>query len=164
MRLLIVFACAFGIMGCGARESLTSAEADNSSIAKSTNSLSIGGDHASARVTAVAGSTLQHCALLDDRHVECWGDNDFGQQGDGTTTTSSSRVRVSGITNAISIAVSYSSSLAVTADGSVYAWGGMNTASLAMAHNHRTFPPAFLLGCEPNACNGKLMVEPSRHQ
>lgn len=48
-------------------------------------------------VTAIAAAHNDACALTRDNHVECWGDNSFGQLGDGTAQPSSVPVRVQGI-------------------------------------------------------------------
>src|SRR5262245_4124178 len=55
--------------------------------------------------TRLAAGNLQTCAILDDGTVDCWGDNRFGQLGDGTTTPRLTPVPVSGLGgSAISIA------------------------------------------------------------
>jgi alpha-tubulin suppressor-like RCC1 family protein len=38
-----------------------------------------------ARVTAIAVGADHACARLSDGTVECWGPNELGQLGDGTT-------------------------------------------------------------------------------
>ena len=61
--------------------------------------------------------------LLDDGKVMCWGYNNEGQLGDGTTTTRSTPVEVSGITTARSVATGGYESCAVLSDGKVKCWG-----------------------------------------
>jgi len=70
-------------------------------------------------------------ALLSDGTVWSWGNNSFGQLGDGTTVSKTTPVQVLGITNAIAIAAGGSGSknssvfgMALLADGTVKTWGG----------------------------------------
>src|SRR5207244_12031692 len=47
--------------------------------------------------TNVTASWWHHtCALLADASIRCWGENTWGQLGDGTTTTTSTPVTMSG--------------------------------------------------------------------
>jgi hypothetical protein len=74
--------------------------------------------------TAVTASERQDaCALLSTGHVKCWGNNDVGQLGDGTTTPRNTPVEVSGITNAVAIESEGSNHCAVLAGGTVECWG-----------------------------------------
>ena len=75
------------------------------------------------------------CALLEDGSVQCWGWNDNGQLGDGTTTDRSSPVEVDGLTDAVAIAVGLRHSCAMTGDGSVWCWG--RAAYFAIGHGSR---------------------------
>ena len=64
-----------------------------------------------------------NCALLSNGSVKCWGKNDYGQLGDGTTTDRHTPVSVSGLTNAVAIATGNYHSCALLSDGTVKCWG-----------------------------------------
>lgn len=62
-------------------------------------------------------------ALLEDGTVWAWGDNVYGQLGDGTRVDHSVPVRVVGLDDVVAIASGDYHSLAVRSDGTVWAWG-----------------------------------------
>ncbi|MBD63732.1 MAG: hypothetical protein CME62_00870 [Halobacteriovoraceae bacterium] len=66
-----------------------------------------------------------HGCLVDkDYYAKCWGNNDYGQLGDGSNNTSYSLVSVSGLSNNIkTISSGYSHSCAVDSSGTVTCWG-----------------------------------------
>jgi alpha-tubulin suppressor-like RCC1 family protein len=66
-----------------------------------------------------SGFNNYFCALRADGTVWCWGQNDSGQLGNGSTTDSLVPVQVSGISNAVAIAPG----CALLADGTVSCWG-----------------------------------------
>ena len=82
-------------------------------------------------VVAMAAGGDHSLALKSDGTVWAWGDNYYGQLGDGTTTNQPSPVQVPGLTGVIAVAAGYSHSLAVKNDGTVWAWGYNATASWA---------------------------------
>ncbi|MFO0569157.1 MAG: hypothetical protein U0263_26095 [Polyangiaceae bacterium] len=63
------------------------------------------------------------CARLDDGHVACWGKNDHGQVGDGSTATRMRPVTLSGLDRVTHVAVGRDTSCAIRDDGSVWCWG-----------------------------------------
>jgi alpha-tubulin suppressor-like RCC1 family protein len=73
-------------------------------------------------VQKIAGGALQSLALKSDGTVWAWGNNQYGQLGNGATTDSSVPVPVQGLTNVVSIAAGVHS-LALRSDGTVWAWG-----------------------------------------
>ena len=81
-----------------------------------------GGDHA--------------CAILADDTVKCWGSNQLGQLGDGTTSPTAAARPVSGLANAIDIACGSSFSCAVVGAapgdpaGAVRCWGNGTSGQL----------------------------------
>ena len=57
-----------------------------------------------ARSPAIAAGDYHTCALLSDGSARCWGNNSYGQLGDGTMTERHTPVAVSGLSNAVAIA------------------------------------------------------------
>lgn len=64
-----------------------------------------------------------HCALLEEGDVICWGDNSYGQLGDGTTLTRLSPVRVPGLSDIDELTAGLFFTCARTNGGTVYCWG-----------------------------------------
>ena len=75
-------------------------------------------------IAQVAASNGFHtCVVMTSGTIKCWGFNDFGQVGDGTTTPRPTAVTVSGITNATQVGLGTFYSCALTAAGGVKCWG-----------------------------------------
>ncbi|HEY0251165.1 MAG TPA: hypothetical protein VGC41_06540, partial [Kofleriaceae bacterium] len=73
--------------------------------------------------TAIATGSEHACAVRDDGSVWCWGRNDFGQVGDGTTTDRVSPMQVHGVANAKQVVAGDTHSCAIDATGAVFCWG-----------------------------------------
>jgi alpha-tubulin suppressor-like RCC1 family protein len=76
-----------------------------------------------ANVVKVASNYDHSLAVLSDGTVWAWGENNFGQLGDGTTARRQRPVQVSGLTAVVAVATNYQYSLAMKADGTVWTWG-----------------------------------------
>jgi len=71
----------------------------------------------------IAGGGYHTCMLMSDQSVRCFGENNWGQLGNGGFANSSTPVAVSGVTTAISAGAGIEHSCALLADGSVRCWG-----------------------------------------
>lgn len=74
-------------------------------------------------VVDVAPSGNHTCALMSDATVKCWGLNNAGQLGDGTTAEQHSPQTVPGLAGVKRISVGSSHSCATLGDGSAVCWG-----------------------------------------
>lgn len=74
---------------------------------------------------AVTAGRWHTCALLADKRLACWGFNQFGQLGDGTTTLRRNKpVLVNGLPGGVfSVSAGYNHTCAVLETGRVFCWG-----------------------------------------
>jgi alpha-tubulin suppressor-like RCC1 family protein len=107
----------------------------------------------SATAVAVSGLTgggtgwqIHACALLSDRTVQCWGQNESGELGNGTTLTSSVPVTVTGITTARAIAAGYGDACAVLEDNTIKCWGNNDTGQLGNGTMDSSATPVQVVG------------------
>tara|TARA_B100000161_G_scaffold178132_1_gene128165 strand:- start:5878 stop:7818 length:1941 start_codon:yes stop_codon:yes gene_type:complete len=63
------------------------------------------------------------CAIKDDNSLWCWGKNNYGQLGDGSTTTTHTPLQIDSITNVRSISATSGHTCAITNSDSLYCWG-----------------------------------------
>lgn len=90
---------------------------------------------------AVSAGYSHTCAVLADGTVRCWGRGDFGQLGDGERALRTrTPVPVTNMTTAIGVAVGYSHTCAVLADGTVRCWGRGDRGELGYPDNGPTTP------------------------
>lgn len=87
-------------------------------------------------VNAIAAGEFHSLALLNDGTVLAWGNNEYGQLGDGTNIDSNVPVQVKGIggsgilNNVVAIAAGGFHSLVLLNDGTVLAWGNNESGQL----------------------------------
>lgn len=91
---------------------------------------------------SIAVSPSHACAVDPNGGVWCWGSNQFGQLGDGTTTARLTATRVQALGPALSVAVGQVSTCAGLLDGTVQCWG---LDPLRDVHAEPTVPPDALV-------------------
>ena len=97
----------------------------------------------STNAQAVATGGFGHtCALLDGA-VKCWGDNQYGQLGDGTGIDSLTPVQVSGLTSGVASIIAGSQHSCALMDGALWCWGANGSGQIGDATDkgqHRYTP------------------------
>jgi len=77
----------------------------------------------SAATAISTGDQYHSCAVVSGGEVYCWGLGTLGQLGDGSMMDSLTPVRVTGITDAVSVSANGRASCVVHRDGRVSCWG-----------------------------------------
>ena len=85
----------------------------------------------SSGVASISTRHQHNCALTTSGAVRCWGANESGQLGEGTTTQRNSPAPVSGLSSGVSaIGVGDTHSCALTTAGIIKCWGANNAGQL----------------------------------
>lgn len=72
---------------------------------------------------AVAVGTIHNCAVRASGAVVCWGNNSYGQLGDGTVTARTGLITVGGVSDAVAITAGEHYTCARRRGGAVVCWG-----------------------------------------
>jgi len=97
-------------------------------------------------VTSVSAGGRHSMALLANGTVMAWGNNGFGQLGDGTTVTREVPVEVKGLTGVKTIAAGGDHSLALLSSGKVMAWGDNESGQLGIGSTTESEVPVEVKG------------------
>jgi alpha-tubulin suppressor-like RCC1 family protein/alpha-beta hydrolase superfamily lysophospholipase len=94
----------------------------------------------------LASGAAHSCVIFRAGKVLCWGDNTYGQLGNGGTLPSDRPVLVSGITSAVAVATGDSHSCATLADGTLRCWGRNNSGQLGNSTTINSSSPVTVTG------------------
>ncbi len=100
-----------------------------------------------AQAVAAGGSAQSSCALLEDGTVRCWGLNDYGQLGDGSTVTRSLPAPVNGLSGVTQLSSGVGNHIcAVISGGQVRCWGLNDFGQLGNGSTVNSLVPAAVSG------------------
>jgi alpha-tubulin suppressor-like RCC1 family protein len=97
-------------------------------------------------VSSLGSGRFHSCALISDGSVYCWGDNENGELGDGTTTNRSVPVRAGSISTAVSMSAGEYHSCALLADGTAQCWGASAYGQVGDGTTADTSSPVTVIG------------------
>lgn len=97
-------------------------------------------------VREISAGWANSCAVLENGKVTCWGDNQYGQLGDGTTISRTLPVEVVGLSDAITVSTGWPHSCALKSDGSAWCWGGNRDGSLGNGTSVPSSTPVSVTG------------------
>ncbi len=99
-----------------------------------------------SQVSKISAGGATTCALLTDATVKCWGMNDAGQVGDGTTTQRTTPQTVSGLSGVVQLTGGAGHMCALLTDTSVKCWGGNSYGQLGNGTTTSSSSPVAVTG------------------
>jgi hypothetical protein len=96
---------------------------------------------AALRPAMIASGGAHSCMVKPDKTVVCWGDNRYGQLGDGTTTDATAPVEVARLGYVATLAAGDWFTCAVLATGQVKCWGDNTQWQFGVAAPRRSSTP-----------------------
>jgi alpha-tubulin suppressor-like RCC1 family protein len=97
-------------------------------------------------VLAYSAGDDHACAIRSDRTLWCWGNNDFGQLGDGTVTSKAFPRKVGALTGWKDVAAGGGHSCAIRQTGEMYCWGWNGQGQLGKGASGDATTPALVAG------------------
>jgi hypothetical protein len=91
--------------------------------------------------TQVTAGDRHTCALLSTDHIDCWGENRYGELGDGTYSSSDMPVEAQGIGNATQVTAGALYACAVLVSGHIDCWGENDSGQLGNGTNGNSDTP-----------------------
>lgn len=99
-----------------------------------------------ARAVEIVAGLYHTCARLNDGTVRCWGDNAYGQLGDGTNVRRLAPVAVPNLTNVGSIGAGAYHTCARLTDGTMRCWGFNDGGQLGDGTTENRASPVVVVG------------------
>ena len=97
-------------------------------------------------IVSLSTQGFHTCALLNDGGALCWGFNNSGQAGNGTTAFGAAPQRVVGLSGARAVATGASHTCALTVANAIWCWGDSSDGALGTATLQNVATPLSVIG------------------
>lgn len=106
----------------------------------------IGSARAFQQPTSIASNGSHSCVILNDSSVRCWGNNQFGQIGDGTIESRPTPVIVQNVNQVTSVSVGATHTCALLSTGRIKCWGNNSAGQLGDGTTDTSFSAVEVAG------------------
>lgn len=125
------------------------------------------GTHYLENVVAISVGQMHIYALLASGEVVAWGNNDYGQLGDGTTTSKNEPVYVkqnesTRLSDITMIAAGGNHGYALTSEGNVFAWGDNQANQLGCGDSENHYYPQLVIDKNKNPITNIEQIDGGR--
>jgi alpha-tubulin suppressor-like RCC1 family protein len=98
------------------------------------------------RIVSIHANRGFACGISEDKRVYCWGNNYYGQLGDGTTENHATPVLVEGLPAVEKLALGGTHACALTDAATVFCWGDNRAQQLGKSAPNRVLSPRLMRG------------------